>query len=235
MTTKPMAEALQDAFVECRDMDAALSERLATFADAVRRLNPSFQDAVDRLIARLTKSQVGQSAPAPGDPMPPFMLPDERGKFVSLNALLEKGPVAVTFHRGHWCPYCRINTSALTEVQDQIAADGGQIVAITPDTQEFTIEWKSESDAHFPILTDIDNGYALSLNLIFWVGEEMKRMISEAGYNVSESQGNDSWFMPVPVTFVIGTDGTVKARYVDPDYRRRMAIEELVESLRDAH
>jgi peroxiredoxin len=234
MTTKPMAEALQDVFVECRDMDAALSERLTAFADAVRRLNPSFQDAVDRLIARLTKSQVGQSAPAPGDPMPPFMLPDETGKLVSLHALLEKGPVAVTFHRGHWCPYCRINTSALAEVQDQIAADGGQIVAITPDKQEFTIEWKSESDAHFPILTDIDNGYALSLNIIFWVGEEMKRMIEEAGYNVSKSQGNDSWFMPVPATFVIGTDGTVKARYVDPDYRRRMAIQELVESLRDA-
>jgi peroxiredoxin len=235
MTAKPMAEALQDVFVECRDMDAALSERLARFADEVRRLNPSFQDAVDRLIARLTKSRVGQSAPAPGDPMPTFMLPDETGRLVSLNTLLRKGPVAVTFHRGHWCPYCRINTSALAEAQDQIAADGGQLVAITPDTQKFTIEWKSESDAHFPILTDIDNGYALSLNLIFWVGEEMKSMIADAGFKVAESQGNESWFMPVPATFVIGTDGTVKARYVDPDYRKRMAIDELIESLRDAH
>jgi peroxiredoxin len=235
MAAKSMAESLQDVFVECRDMDAALSERLARFAEAVRRLNPSFQDAVDRLIARLTKSQVGQSAPAPGDPMPPFLLPDETGKLVSLNALLEKGPVAVTFHRGHWCPYCRINTSALAEVQDQITEQGGQIVAITPDRQEFTIEWKSDSEAHFPILTDIDNGYALSLNLLFWVGDEMKKMIAEAGYNVSQSQGNDSWFMPVPATFVIGTDGTVKARYVDPDYRKRMAIEELLDSLRAAH
>jgi peroxiredoxin len=235
MTGKSMAEALQDVFVECRDMDAALSERLAKFADAVRRLNPNFQDAVDRLIAHLSKSQVGQSAPAPGDAMPPFMLPDETGTLISLNTLLEKGPVAVTFHRGHWCPYCRINTSALAEVQDEIAADGGQLVAITPDRQEFTIEWKSESHAHFPILTDIDNGYALSLNLIFWVGEEMKRMIAEAGYNVAQSQGNDSWFMPVPATFVVGTDGTIKARYVDPDYRKRMAIEELVKSLRTAH
>jgi peroxiredoxin len=213
-------------------MDAALNERLAKFASEVRRLNPAFQDAVERLIARLNKSQVGQSAPAPGETMPPFILPDESGRLVSLNSLLDKGPVAVTFHRGHWCPYCRINTSALADVQDEIATDGGQIVAITPDRQEFTIEWKSQSGARFPILTDIDNGYALSLNLIFWVGEEMQRMIAEAGFNVSESQGNDSWFMPVPATFVVGTDGTVKARYVDPDYRKRMDIEDLIDSLR---
>jgi peroxiredoxin len=235
MAAKSMAESLRDAFVECRDMDAALSERLAKFADAVRQLNPKFQDAVDRLVARLTKSQVGQTAPAPGETMPPFMLPDETGKLISLDALLQNGPVAVTFHRGHWCPYCRINTSALAEVQDEITAGGGQIVAITPDRQEFTIEWKSDSEAHFPILTDIDNGYALSLNLLFWVGDEMKKMIAEAGYNVSQSQGNDSWFMPVPATFVIGTDGTVKARYVDPDYRKRMAIEELIHALKTAH
>jgi peroxiredoxin len=234
MTAPTLAEALRDAFVECRDMDAALSERLAKFADTVQRLDPTFQDAVDRLIARLNSHKVGDTSPAPGEMMPPFMLPDETGTLINLTTLLEKGPVAVTFHRGHWCPYCRINTSALAEVQEQIASDGGQLVAITPDLQEFTVEWKSDSGAHFPLLTDSGNGYALSLNLVFWVGEEMKRMISEAGFDVSRSQGNDSWFLPVPATFVVGTDGNVKARYVDPDYRKRMAIQELIGALREA-
>jgi peroxiredoxin len=234
MAAPTLAEALHDAFVECRDMDAALSERLDKFADTVRRLDPAFQDAVDRLIARLNKNKVGDTSPAPGDVMPPFMLPDETGTLINLSKLLEKGPVAVTFHRGYWCPYCRINTSALAEVQEQIASDGGQLVAISPDLQEFTVEWKSDSGVHFPLLTDAGNGYALSLNLVFWVGEEMKRMISEAGFDVSRSQGNDSWFLPVPATFVVATDGSVKARFVDPDYRKRMAIEELISALRAA-
>ena len=115
-----------------------------------------------------------RTRPSLGETMPNFVLPDETGQLVSLDSLLEKGPVAVTFHRGHWCPYCRINTRALAEAQDQIAAEGGQVAAIMPDREHFTAELKAESEAPFPILTDFDNGYALSLNLAFWVGQEMQ-------------------------------------------------------------
>jgi peroxiredoxin len=62
--------------------------------------------------------------------MPPFLLPDEQGRLVGLTKLLDHGPVAVTFHRGHWCPYCRINTDALAKAQKDIAAEGGQVVAV---------------------------------------------------------------------------------------------------------
>ena len=167
--------------------------------------------------------------------MPNFVLPDETGQLVSLDKLLEKGPVAVTFHRGHWCPYCRINTRALAEAQDQIAAEGGQVAAIMPDREHFTAELKAESAAPFPILTDFDNGYALSLNLAFWVGQEMQELMTRAGWDVSRSQGSDTWLLPVPATFVVATNGEVKARFVDPDYRKRMTIEDLLSALRTAH
>jgi peroxiredoxin len=235
MNSKPLSVQLEEAFVQCRDMDASLAERLQAFADAVRRLGPNFQDAVDDLVARLKEHDVGEAAPKPGEKMPSFVLPDERGQLVSLDNLLEQGPVAVTFHRGHWCPYCRINTRALAEAQDQIAAEGGQVAAIMPDREHFTAGLKAESDAPFAILTDFDNGYALSLNLAFWVGSEMQELMSRAGWDVSRSQGSDTWLLPVPATFVVGTDGEVKARFVDPDYRKRMTIEDLLSALRTAH
>ncbi len=235
MNSKPLSELLEEAFVQCRDMDASLAERLQAFADAVRRLGPNFQDAVDDLVARLKEHEVGETAPKPGEKMPSFVLPDERGQLVSLEKLLEEGPVAVTFHRGHWCPYCRINTRALAEAQGQIAAEGGRVAAIMPDREHFTAGLKAESDAPFPILTDFDNGYALSLNLAFWVGEEMQDLMSSAGWDVSRSQGSNTWLLPVPATFVVGTDGEIKARFVDPDYRKRMTIEDLLSALRSAH
>jgi peroxiredoxin len=94
---------------------------------------------------------------------------------VSLVELISRGPVAVTFHRGHWCPYCRININALAQAHKEVAAEGGQIVAIMPDRQKFIADLKSKSRVSFPILSDMDNGYALSLNLTIWVGARPAR------------------------------------------------------------
>jgi len=62
---------------------------------------------------------------------------------------------------------------------------------------------QAESYAPFPILTDFDNGYALSLNLAFWGGAEMQEMMCRAGWDVSPRQGSDTWLLPVPATFVV--------------------------------
>ena len=123
----------------------------------------------------------------------------------------------------------------LAEAHEQIAAVGGQVAAIMPDREHFTAELKAASEAPFPILTDIDNGYALSLNLAFWVGAEMQDLMCKAGWDVAPSQGSDTWLLPIPATFVVGTDGEVKARFVDPDYRKRMTIEDLLAALKNAH
>jgi peroxiredoxin len=215
-------------------LEGSLTERLDGFARAVRTLSPPFADAVDRLVSRLQQSGAGQNAPQVGEPMPPFHLPDEAGHVVSLDRLLSKGPVAVTFHRGHWCPYCRLNTKALAQAQKEIESEGCQMVAIMPDRQQFAEKFKTESQARFPILTDMDNGYALSLNLVIWVGAEMERMIASAGRDIPSYQGNTSWMLPIPATFVVGTDARIKARFVDPDYRKRMGVEALLAALRSA-
>ena len=104
-----------------------------------------------------------------------------------------------------------------------------------PDRQEFAAEFKSEAGASFPVLTDLDNAYAMSLNLAVWMGAELKQMIASAGFDVPAYQGNNSWIVPIPATFVVGTDQVITARFVDPDYRRRMGLEELLVALRAAH
>jgi peroxiredoxin len=235
MTTKTFAETLDEAFAQINRMDASLGERLQAFADTVRKLDSAFAEAVDRLVARLKEKGAGEAAPAPGDVMPSFLLPDDSGRLVSLEELLEKGPVALAFHRGHWCPYCRINTHALAEAQSKAQAEGGQIAAILPERRQFATELKSEFKAPFPILLDMDNGYAMSLNLAIWVGEEMKKLMSSAGWDLPRYQGNDAWMLPIPATFVVGSDGRVTARFVDPDYRKRMAVEDMLDALKAAH
>jgi len=226
------AERLRQAFLQCRDMQGTLREQLEAYAAAGREVFPAYASAVDRLVARISENGGGESSPRPGEPMPPFLLPDESGRLVSLDACLVKGPVAVMFFRGHWCPYCRLNVRAVIRAQQRIDATGGSIVAIMPELQAFTQQFRSESGASFPVLTDLDNGYALSLNLAIWLGREIQGLL--AHQDMASFHGNDGWVLPIPAAFVVGRDGLVKARFVDPDFRRRMDIDELVEALRRA-
>jgi peroxiredoxin len=224
-------EGLDQAFTRARELDASLGEQLRVFADAARQRQPHFAEAVDRLVERLRRYGAGESAPRPGEPMPPFILPDDTGHLVSLEQLLDQGPIAVTFHRGHWCPYCRININALAQAHGEIAREGGQIVAIMPDRQKFVAELRSQSNVPFPILTDMDNGYALSLNLTIWVGAEMQKLM-EPRRDLPTFQGNSTWMLPIPATFVVGRDAVIRARFIDPDYRKPVAIADMLAALR---
>jgi peroxiredoxin len=197
MTTSAIREGLETAFKRIRAMDASLSEQLSTFAADARRNRPDLAEAVDRLVVRLRENGAGEAAPRPGEPIPPFYLPDQTGRLVSLEELLARGPVAVTFHRGHWCPYCRISINALARAHQRVAGEGGQIVAIMPERQQFSAELTSAGEIPFPILTDMDNGYALSLNLAIWVGAEMQLIMAER-YDLPNFQGNDAWMLPKP-------------------------------------
>ena len=234
MAEKTLAERLEESTERCRNMDAPLGARLKSFADDVRALNPEFAGVVDHMVARLKEAGAGEEAPRPGEPMPEFVLPDQTGRLVTLSGILEQGPAVVAFHRGHWCPYCRINASALAATEDEIKAGGATLVAITPELEKFTTELGAQARARFPILSDMDNGYALLLNLAFYVGDEKRRFMTAAGWDVSPYQGNESWTLPIPATFVVGRDGRVTARFIDPDYRKRMDIDDILAAVRIA-
>src|ERR1043166_3025757 len=232
MATPTVVTDLKFAFKQARDLDGSMSERLDIFANAARKLHPQDAATVDRLVGRLREHHAGEAAPKPGEVMPPFTLPDDNGRLVSLKDMLAHGPAVVTFHRGHWCPYCRISINTLAKAQPRIEALGARMVAIVPDRQSFAVEMKTDARVGFPILTDMDNGYAMSLNLAIWVGTEMEEFMSRIGRALPDYQGNDSWMLPIPATFVVGRDGRIKARFVHPDYRKRMAIEDLIVALK---
>jgi peroxiredoxin len=234
MTESKLTDLLEDAFVRCRNLEVPLADRLQAFANEVRALGPHFQTAIDALVNRLAQSNAGAAAPKVGEPMPAFLLSDEQGRLVRLEDFLREGPVALAFNRGHWCPYCRINIDALARAEEEVGAEHRHIVAIVPDRQKFAMWLKSDAKAPFPILTDMDNGYATTLGLAIYVGDELKQMMVSSGWDPAVSQGTDNWMLPIPATFIVGTDGIVRGRFVDPDYRTRMAIEDMLAALRSA-
>jgi peroxiredoxin len=232
MTQLTLDQELEACTQRCKTMNAPLEERLGVMADDVRRLAPAFAEVVDRMVARLKQGGAGAAAPAVGEAMPEFVLPDDNGRLTSLEALLSSGKAVIAFHRGHWCPYCQINLETLAKIEPEVRAAGGRLAVITPETQKFTKQFKAETGAAFPVLTDIDCGYTLELNLAILINEEKRTAMTQSGWNISPYNANDKWILPIPATFVVGKDGIITGRFVDPDYRRRMGIEDLLAALK---
>ncbi len=224
-------DPLDDVFKRICTLEAPLNERLALYSSALREHAPAYADAYDELVTRLQNIRTGWQAPDAGDEMPAFSLPDADGRMHDLNGILSRGRAVVSFNRGHWCPYCLLELHALKCALAEINSAGGQVVSIMPETRAFTAQVAKETDHAFPILSDENNGYALSINLVMWVGDRIRRLFVADGLQLDYSQGNASWFLPIPATFVVGADGIILARLVDPDFRRRMDIDEIVAAL----
>jgi peroxiredoxin len=150
---------------------------------------------------------------------------------VALDDVLARGPAVVSFNRGHWCEYCAIELSALKQALGELAACGASVVSIMPETRAFIAEARKATDDRIHFLSDIDNGYALDCGLVIWVGDRVRTIYAANGLHLDRYQDSGSWFLPIPATFVVNRDGTVVARHVDPDFRRRMEIDEILAAL----
>jgi peroxiredoxin len=226
-----LVAALERATERAIAADAPLRDRLKIIADEVRRLSVVFSEAVDRFVGRLQIAEAGAGAPAIGEAFPNFLLPDQDGRLVGLETFRNGGPVVVGFLRGHWCPYCKTTAVALAEIADAASARGAKIVAVTPESRKYSTILSEDSGRRFPILTDVDNGLALALNLAIWVDDDMARLIAGAGWDVPAYQTAKSWVLPIPATFVLDKAGLVAARYINADYRTRMEIDDILAAL----
>jgi peroxiredoxin len=210
---------------------ATLASQLSAYRTRSGQDRPEFVKAYDDLVARLSTLDRGEVGPRIGEPLPSFQLPDENGRLVSLASLLETGPAVISFNRGHWCPYCKLELRALAAIHDRITEFGARIVSIMPDTAALTADYAKKNDLPFPVLSDIDLGYSLSLGLIFWVGAEVQRLYQDVGIDLEKYHGNAGNLLPMAAKFIVGQDGLVKARQVNIEFRERMEPEAIVAAL----
>jgi peroxiredoxin len=228
---KSLEQALAEAFEQADHLDAPLEQRLKLYLGESRRLLPDLETTYDQLVKRIAANGADALVPAVGEVLPNFLMTDSKGHLVDLAALLAKGPLVVSFNRGPWCDYCGLELHALARAYPGIVAAGGEVVSVVPETAKYAEVLQGSRGLPFRVLTDLDLAYALSLGLVFWVGDKIKEMYGQFGIDLAQFQGNGGWLLPIPATLVVGQDGRVKARFVDPDFRHRMDIEDIFQAL----
>jgi peroxiredoxin len=229
---KSIDEALAEAFQMADRLDAPLDVRLALYLGESRKWLPELEATYDQLVERIAANAPDSQVPPVGEPLPDFCLTDSEGHLVELSKLVRRGPVVISFNRGPWCDYCGLELRALSRAYPAIQAAGGDVVSIVPETAEYARALQAKRGLPFRVLTDLDLGYALSLGLVFWVGQKIMEMYRGFGIDLERFQGHGGWLLPIPATVVVGSDGRIKARFVDPDFRHRMRMEDILLALR---
>lgn len=162
--------------------------------------------------------KVGQKAPE-------FSLPDQLGETVTLSLVLERGPAVIVFYRGEWCPYCDLTLRAYQRILPQINALGASLIAISPQTPDNTLTTVEKKELTFSVLSDVGNVVSRKYGLVFVTPEAARHP------GISAANGDESWELPVPGTFVIARDGTIKFTFVDADWTHRLEPAELLKVL----
>jgi peroxiredoxin len=184
--------------------------------------------AYEALVAQLDRAETASRALKVGDVMPGFMLPNAEGRLVFSDELLAKGPLVVNFFRGDWCPYCTRTLVALESALPRIAAAGGQLVALTPDTGRHLAATKRAHRLSYQILSDVDGAVGMQFGVLFRVPELTREMLAGFGTDLAERHGNDGWFIPIPATYVVDRCGIIRYAFVDIDFTRRAEPDDVV-------
>ena len=211
-----------------------LKEQTDAKIEAGRKANPDFMKGVDEIISKAKAFQQGEHAIKIGQKGPNFELPNPQGKTISLTSLIDNGPVVITFYRGSWCPYCNLQLRALQAKLSDIQALGATLVAISPEIPDGSMTKNEISKMEFIVLSDQDAKVTSQYGVAWEVPEFLlEHMRVDRNLDLEKINNGNSSILPIPATFVLGSDGVVKWSYVNVDYRTRSEPDEIIEALKN--
>jgi peroxiredoxin len=181
-----------------------------------------------RAVEELKESGIAERALQPGSKAPSFELSDHNGKLVRSSDLLAAGPLVICFIRGRWCPFCVGQMEAMNAIHPQIKEAGASLVAISPQTVHHSYLMADQHKLRFPLLSDAGSKIAHEFGLAYRVPDHQQEIYRRVFVNLPFVNGEDGWQLPIPATFIIAREGTVRYASSNPDYTDRAEPAEIL-------
>jgi len=216
-----------------RDTDVRpLREIFAERKELIAKYVPAETQAVHvRAVAELKQKRFAANILPVGERTPEFQLQDQDGKNISSSDLLGKGQLVLCFIRGRWCPFCVAQMEAMNLILPEIEQAGATLAAISPQTVRQAFFMRDQHKLCFPLLSDGGNQVARQFGLTYRVRDEQKAIYQGAFVNLPFVNGDESWELPIPATYVINRDGSVLYVSTNEDYMERPEPAEIVRLL----
>jgi len=190
-------------------------------------------DSIAESLAALVRSGLGEHALRRGERAPEFVLRDATGASVDSRRLRQHGPLVLCFYRGAWCPYCNLELRAWREHLPDLERLGATLVAISPQTPDASLTLVEKHALTYPVLSDRGNAVARRFGLVYTVDAGMRAIFDGLGIDLPAHNGESTFELPVPATYLVGSDATVVGAWVDVDYRRRAEPSAVVARVRE--
>ncbi|MBX3358919.1 MAG: redoxin domain-containing protein [Phycisphaeraceae bacterium] len=212
---------------------ASLQRQLDELRDRANKAAPAERIAVyEEGIREIAASGVLESALKVGASAPDFTLMSAAGPPVRLAELLKSGPVVLTWYRGGWCPYCNLQLRTYQEsLADFKAAGGAHLVAVSPQMPDSSLSTQEKNLLEFAVLSDPGNSVAHQYGVAYRLPESVVNAF-KGRLDMPRFNGDDSWELPLPVTYVIGKDSRIAYAFIDADYRKRAEPADILAALR---
>ncbi len=199
-----------------------LREIFAERKDAIAKYVPADVQAVHaRAVESFRAQGLAARALNVGATAPSFELPDQNGKLVSSANLLAKGRLVLSFIRGRWCPFCVGQMEAMSCIAAAVEEAGASLVAVSPQTEKQAFFMHDQHKLAFPLLVDARNELGREFGLVYRVPEEQQALYRSTFVNLPFTNGDTSWELPIPATFVIERDGSILFASANEDYTDR--------------
>jgi peroxiredoxin len=201
---------------------SSLQDQLDEITANTRKLVQAERLAVgERAVEELFATGIEERILPVGAMAPEFELRDSSGRLVRSHDLLAVGPLVVKFFRGRWCSYCVTELEAWRDLYGQLRERGALLVAISPETQRQSDFAVQQHGLPFPLLHDPGAKLAEQFGLVYTVPEYHQRYLKSILVNLPFLNGEASWRLPLPATYVIGQNGRVLFAEAYADFRVR--------------
>jgi peroxiredoxin len=118
-------------------------------------------------------------------------------------------------------PYCNVAVQYLQRHLDDYLSRGVTLVAISPELPNYSLTMTEKHKLIFPVLSDLHNVLAKKLGIVY-DQSTARELHAKIGTDLKARNGEDTWEVPIPATFLIDKSGIVRAAYIEPDFRKRV-------------
>lgn len=153
---------------------------------------------------------------------PSFTLQTATGSDYNFDPSDIERPVVLTFFRGGWCPYCNLHLAEMRGTEEKLKEMGFDVWFISLDKPELLVDSLDDPDIGYTLYSDAKIEASREFGIAFRVEDKTVERYKGFGIDLEQTSGENHHVLPVPATFIVGTDGVINFTYANPRYDVRL-------------